>query len=374
MLGDEALGTAFAGESALRCFVYETIAVPTANRVRRASTYEFQTRALALFEEEDMAELDSEYMGLQVSCPLVAGASPLSRDLADVIRMEEAGAAAVVLHSLFEEQCRTQMRSAALTESAATAGAEAEFRTSPAEYLEHLERVKRSVNIPVIASLNASRPGPWLHYAARMEEAGADAIELNVYKIAADPTMDSTTVEDLYIEILDAVRADVSVPISLKIAPYFTAMAAVAARFDEAGADGLVLFNRFYQPTIDIERCEVVMTLEFSSRFESRLPLMWIAILRGQVRASLAATTAIYTAADVIRMTMAGADVTMLCSALLRHGIDRITQIRHGIEQWLDNHGYSSIGEIRGVMSRVHQRGSADFGRAGYTKVLNRYW
>ncbi len=321
-----------------------------------------------------MAELDSDYMGLHLSCPLVVGASPLSRDLADVIRMQDAGAGAVVLHSLFEEQCRFQMTGRDPVARGAAAGFADEFRTTPAEYLDHLERVKRSVDIPVIASLNASRPGPWLRYARRMEEAGADAIELNVYKIAADPTMDSSAIEDLYVEILDAVRGDVSVPVALKIAPYFSAMAAVAARFDEAGADGLVLFNRFYQPTIDIERREVVMTLEFSSRFESRLPLMWIAILRGQVRASLAATTAIYTAADVVRMTMAGADVTMLCSALLRHGIGRIAEIRYSLERWLDDHGYRSIGEIRGMMSRVKQRGSADFGRAGYAKVLNRYW
>ncbi len=320
-----------------------------------------------------MASLETNYLGFTLDSPLVIGASPLTRDLADVLRLQDAGAGAIVLHSLFEEQCAPVVPSVMEPVSAASGYAE-EFHTTPAEYLAHLDRVKRALRIPVIASLNASRPGPWLRYAEAMESAGADAIELNVYRVATDPTMDASAVEDTYIEILEQVKSQVSVPVALKLAPYFTSMSAIASRLDEAGADGLVLFNRFYQPTIDIERREVVMTLEFSSRFESRLPMMWIAILKGQVRASLAATTAIYTAADVIRMIMAGADVTMLCSALLRHGIGRLAEIRQTLSVWLDEHGHDSIGAIRGAMSRVHQHGSADFGRVGYAKVLNRYW
>ncbi|RMD86215.1 MAG: dihydroorotate dehydrogenase-like protein [Candidatus Dadabacteria bacterium] len=321
-----------------------------------------------------MAVLKTSYMGFELDCPLVVAASPLSREVADVQRLEDAGAGAVVLYSLFEEQCRQAISAGSVEWLSGDAGLLGEFHTTPEEYLDHIERVKRVVRIPIIASLNAAQPGPWLRYAARMEDAGADGIELNIYKVVADPTMTSAAVEDVYVEILEMVKSSVTIPVALKIGPYFTALASVAARFDEAGADALVLFNRFYQPTIDIERCQVVPTLEYSSRFESRLPLMWIAMLKGQVRANLAATTAIYTAGDVVRMIMAGADVTMVCSALLRHGVERLAEIRRSLEEWLDDHGYRSVDAIRGIMSCVHQRGSADFGRAGYAKVLNRYW
>jgi dihydroorotate dehydrogenase (fumarate) len=337
---------------------------------------------LSLINAEEVGAVTSlatQYMGLDLSCPLVVSASPLSRDLDIVRQLEDQGAGAVVLFSMFEEQVdQTDLHADGLSWGSLrdeVIGLDAgEFYLDPSQYLEHIRRVKEAVDIPVIASLNVSSRGPWKPYARYMQQAGADAIELDIYKIAADPMMDGAAIEAIYRDILVSVKSDVSIPVALKLAPYFTSMAAVARTFDDAGADALVLFNRFYQPSIDIERRELVMSLDLSSSADGRLPLMWIALLKGQVRASLAATSGVSSSADAIRMIMAGADVAMLCSVLLRDGVERLGAIRREMETWLEAHGQSSIAAIRGVMSRVRRSGSADFARVGYAKVISRYW
>jgi dihydroorotate dehydrogenase (fumarate) len=316
-------------------------------------------------------DLHSSYMGLELPSPLVVSASPLSREVATVKKLEGAGAGAVVLFSLFEEQFEPLA-----TEDGAASGQvdPGEFLTRPHAYLEHIRRLKDSVGIPIIASLNASHPGRWLDYAHDVARAGADAIELDVYRVVADPSMPGSAVENAYVEILRQVRAAVAIPVAVKLTPYFTNMAAVAGRLDSAGADALVLFNRFYQPTIDIERRKIVMSLDLSTPEESRLPLMWIAMLKGQVRADLAATTGIHRAVDVVRALMAGANVAMLCSVLLRYGPDRLADIHRLLVEWLDKHEHKSVDDIRGTMRLAAQHDTEDFKRGGYTKILTRYW
>ena len=249
-----------------------------------------------------------------------------------------------------------------------------EFAIKPPDYLDFIRRTKQAVNIPVIASLNVSTPDRWIQYATLMEQAGADAIELDLYTVPADPTISGEMIEKRHLEILTAVRGSVTIPIAVKLAPYFTSMASVANRLDDGGADGLVLFNRFYQPTIDIEERRIVTSLELSDSYDGRLPLMWIATLSGQVSADLAATGGVHTTEDAVRMFMAGAAVVMLCSALLRHGIPHLSKMAAGVCGWLDAHGCTKLEEIRGVMSLARCTNPDDFKRAGYAKVLNRYW
>jgi len=322
-------------------------------------------------------DLTTSYMGLQLACPLVVSACPLSRDLQTVRQLEQAGAGAIVLFSLFEEQV---VRGEIVDGGWQALGdgspdiADGEFCIDPQGYLDHIRRAKQAVDIPIIASLNVGSRGRWKQYAHLMEEAGADAIELDLYRIAAEPTIDSLTIEDIYRDIVADVKATVSVPVAVKLAPYFTALATIAARLDEAGADALVLFNRFYQPSIDIERRRLVMNLDLSSPADARLPLMWTALLKGQVNASLGASGGVHSAADAIRMTMAGADCIMLCSTLLRNGVEQLTTIRRDMETWLETHGHDRVDDIRGVLSRVRLGGSSDYLRAGYAKVLARYW
>jgi len=326
-----------------------------------------------------MPSLTTRYLGLDLVSPLVVSASPLSRDVETVRQLAEAGAGAVVMFSLFEEQIAGGPDDSdglpweSLRDDSQCADPP-KFHSDPEAYLEQIGRLKDAVNIPVIASLNVSGRGRWMQYASYCEQAGADAIELDLYKIAADPSLDSTMVERVYCDIVADVKGVVRIPVAAKLSPYFTALPAVVSRLDQTGVDGLVLFNRFYQPSIDIERRELVMSLDLSDSAEGRLPMMWIALLAGQVRASLAANTGIHTGEDVLRMIMAGADVAMLCSALLRHGVERMSTVRAQIEHWLGSHGHESLDEIRGVMSRVRQCGSADFTRTGYAKVLTRYW
>ncbi len=327
-------------------------------------------------------DLSTTYLGLPLRTPLVVSASPLSEEVGAIRRMEDAGAAAVVLYSLFEEQI---VGEALALDHHLSFGAEsfaealtwfpepAEFRLGPEGYLEHIRRAKAAVDIPVIASLNGSSPGGWTSYARSIEEAGADAIELNIYYIPTDERMSGAEVEQNYIDILRLVREAVKIPISVKLSPFFSSMSSMARRLEAAGADGLVLFNRFYQPDIDLEHLEVHPHIILSTPMAMRLPMRWIAILHGRIRASLAGTSGIHTASDVMKMVMAGADVTQICSALYRHGIDYLTTIEREMVEWMNDHEYQSIGQMRGSMSQLHCPDPSQFERAQYIKSLHSF-
>jgi dihydroorotate dehydrogenase (fumarate) len=281
-------------------------------------------------------DLSTTYLGLKLRTPLVVAASPLSEEIDSIKQLEEAGASAVVLYSLFEEQLRQDSAELAQslehgtfsTPEALTYFPEPEeFRLGPEEYLKHIARAKKAVDIPIIASLNGSSVGGWTAYAKAIQQAGADALELNIYHIPTDMDLSSLEVEQNYLDILRAVRSAIHIPVAVKLSPFFTNFANMAKRLDLAGANALVLFNRFYQPDIDLEKMEVTPNFTLSTPTDMRLPLHWIGILYGKLRASLAATSGIYQAQDVIKLVMAGANVTMLCSALMRHGIPHIQRI-----------------------------------------------
>jgi dihydroorotate dehydrogenase (fumarate) len=303
-------------------------------------------------------DLTTNYLGLSLRSPLVPSASPLSERIENIRQMEQAGAAAVVLHSLFEEQIE--------------AGAP-EFRVDPQTYLEHVSKAKRSVGIPIIASLNCTTLGGWISYARRITEAGADALELNIYKIATQTDAPGSTIENIYIDTVRTVRAATKIPLAVKLSPYFSNFANLAASLDALKVDGLVLFNRFYQPDIDLEKMEVAPNLTLSTPADMRLPLHWIGILYGKIRADLAATSGIYQAQDVIKLVMAGADVTMLCSSLMRHGITHIQRIEMDLAAWLEQHRHKSFRELKGVMSQQSCPDPSAFERAQYVRGLSSY-
>ncbi|HJW38399.1 MAG TPA: dihydroorotate dehydrogenase-like protein [Candidatus Udaeobacter sp.] len=303
-------------------------------------------------------DLTTTYLGLSLRSPLVPSASPLSEKMDNLRQMEQSGAAAVVFHSLFEEQI----------ESTAP-----EFRVDPKTYLEHIANAKKSVTIPIIASLNCTTLGGWLSYARRITEAGADALELNIYKIPARTEVTGSAIEDVYIDTVRSVRAATKIPLAVKLSPYFSSFANMAASLDALNVDGLVLFNRFYQPDIDLEKMEVAPNLTLSTPADMRLPLHWIGILYGKVRANLAATSGIYQAQDVLKLVMAGADVTMLCSALMRYGITHIQRIEMDLVAWLEQHQHKSLHELRGVMSRQNCPDPSAFERAQYVRGLSSY-
>ena len=307
-------------------------------------------------------DLSTTYLGMKLRTPLVPSASPLSEEADKIKQMEEAGAAAVVLHSLFEEQ--TEADSAAF---------KPEFRVDPGTYLKHIAEAKRTVKIPIIASLNCTTLGGWIRYARQITEAGADALELNIYKIPTRPKVTGSTIEKGYIDAVRTVRSTITIPLAVKVSPYFSNFANMAASFDILGADALVLFNRFYQPDIDLEKMEVAPNLTLSTPADMRLPLHWIGILFGKIRANLAATSGIYQANDVIKMVMAGADVTMLCSALMRHGIQHIQRIEMDVVAWLEQHKYKSLSEIKGIMSQKNCPDPSAFERAQYVRGLSTY-
>lgn len=306
----------------------------------------------------------------------------MSYNLDAMRRVEDAGASAIVMYSLFEEQIvHEQAELTHYLERDAESFAEAtsyfprqqSFNLGPEEYIELLHKAKKALGIPVIGSLNGMTPGGWTSYAKTMEEAGADALELNVYYLPTDTNTDAAVVEQRYIDILRATKAAVRIPVAMKLSPYFSAMANMAHRLDTAGADALVLFNRFYQPDIDLEALEITPNLQLSTSTELRLPLRWIAILYGKVKANLAATTGVHTADDVIKLLMAGADATMLASAILKHGPQRIEEILNAMIRWFEVHEYESVTQMKGSMS---QRSVADpdaFARANYMKVLQAY-
>jgi len=327
--------------------------------------------------------LTTTYLGLKLRTPLVpSAAQPLTEDVDRIKRLEDAGAAAVVLHSLFEEQLAHERRELFESLSQGTHSfAEAltyfpepsEFHVGPELYLQHIAAAKQAVKIPVIASLNGSTVGGWVRYAKEIEQAGADALELNIYWIPTDPAITSSEVENTYVEILRAVKAQVSIPVAVKLSPFFTNFANMAWRLDNAGADGLTLFNRFYQPDLDIEQLEVTPNILLSTPMAMRLPLRWIAILRGQVKASLAATSGIHRATDAIKMLLAGADVTMLCSALLRHGVQHLATVEKELSDWLEQHEYESVRQLQGSMSQKNCPDPAAFERAQYMRAVSNY-
>jgi dihydroorotate dehydrogenase (fumarate) len=329
-----------------------------------------------------MPELTTHYLGLTLKSPLVASASPLSESIDTIRRLEDAGAAAVVLHSLFEEQITLESHhldhqlshgSESYAESLTYFPDMRRYALGPEGYLEHVRRAKAAVDIPIIGSLNGVSTGGWISYARSIEQAGADALELNVYYIPTDPDLTGADVEQIYVDLLRDVKRSVSIPVSIKLSHFFSAIANLAARLDGAGADGLVLFNRFYQPDFDLERLEVVPQLTLSNRYELLLRLHWTAILFGHVNADLAVTGGVHEAEDVIKAMMAGARVAMMTSALLRYGIAHLTAVRHGLLAWLEAHEYESIQQMQGSMSYRSVREPAAFERANYMKVLSSF-
>jgi dihydroorotate dehydrogenase (fumarate) len=325
-------------------------------------------------------DLTTTYLGLKLRSPLVPSASPLAAKLDNLKKMEDAGAAAVVLESLFEEQI--QRESAELdhhlshgTESFAEAltyfPEPSEFRLGPEDYLEHIQEAKAALKIPVIASLNGVSVGGWTEYARKIQQAGADALELNIYYIAADPEETSAHVEQTYLDILQAVKSEVTIPVSVKLSPFFSSLANMARRLDAAGADGLVLFNRFYQPDINIETLEVEHNVLLSTPMARRLPLRWVGILYGHVRADLAATSGIHTGHDVLKMLMAGATVAMLCSVLMKRGVEEIRTIEKDMLAWMEEHEYESVTQMRGSMSQKNVENPSAFERAQYMRLVS---
>lgn len=327
-------------------------------------------------------DLSTTYLGMRLKSPLVPSASPLSESVDNIRKMEDAGAAAVVLHSLFAEQLAAESEeldaslshgTESFAESLSYLPEPAEFHVGPEGYLEHIRRAKEAVGIPVIASLNGSTPGSWTAYAREMEWAGADALELNIYRIPVDPGLSPTDVEQSYLDILEEVTKTVTIPVAVKLAPYFSNLANMASRLASGGAAGLVLFNRFYQPDLDIEALDVAPRVALSQPHEQRLPLRWIAILYGRVHASLAATTGIHSAEDVLKMLMAGADVTMLCSSLLMRGIEHLRTLEADMRRWMEDHEYESVEQMKGSLSQKGCGNPAAFERCQYVRTLQSY-
>ena len=329
-----------------------------------------------------MSDLSTTYLGLELKNPLVPSASPLMQHLDNLKRMEDAGAAAVVLHSLFEEQIARESHaldhylnygSESFAEALTYFPEMLGYNRGAAGYLEHVRRAKESVNIPVIASLNGFSTGGWIQYAREIEEAGADALELNMYYIAADPAQTSQDIEQMYLDLVREVVKSIRIPVAVKLSHFFTAFANMAQRIAWAGADGLVLFNRFYQPDIDLEALEVVPSLNLSHSNELRLRLQWVAMVYGRVEADIAVTGGVHSAEDVLKCMMAGANVAMMTSVLLERGIEYLVSLREAVEVWMAEHEYESIQQMRGSMSYKNVAQPAAFERANYMRVLQTY-
>ncbi|MBK8984351.1 MAG: dihydroorotate dehydrogenase-like protein [Ignavibacteria bacterium] len=327
-------------------------------------------------------DLTSEYMGIKLKNPLVASASPLSKSIGAAKACEDAGVSAIVCYSLFEEQLTHdagELNHYLTTNSDSYAEALTyfpeinDFNLGPAEYLEHIRKLKSALDIPVIGSLNGVSNGGWINYAKQIEQAGADAIELNIFYIPTDFKIESAEVEAMYLEIIRSIKSVVNIPVAVKISPYFSAMANMAKKIDDAGADALVLFNRFYQPDIDLENLDVFPNLELSNQWELRLPLRWIAVLHGNLKASLAATSGIHNHFDVLKVMMVGGDVAMICSELLKNGINRASEILNDLKIWMEEKEYESILQMHGSMDYKSVSEPAAFERANYMKILNSY-
>jgi dihydroorotate dehydrogenase (fumarate) len=327
-------------------------------------------------------DLSTTYLGLELSSPLVASASPLTGEIESLRALEAAGAAAVVLPSLFEEQIEhEEVQLDAVLELGAESFGEAlsyfpeleDYNTGPGSYLEKVADAKSALSIPVIASLNGASEGGWVRYARLLQDAGADAIELNLYAVEADPRSSADDVEERTLRLVRSVREAVSVPLAVKVGPFYSAFAHFAGRLAAAGADGLVLFNRFLQPDIDLETLSVSPELHLSTPEELRLPLRWVAILHGRVSADLAATGGAHSSSDVVKLLLAGADVVMLASSLLRHGPEHVTTVRTGIAEWLVEREYDSVEQLKGSMSQTAAPDPAAFERAQYMRALVSY-
>lgn len=328
------------------------------------------------------ADLKSKYLGFELGNPLVASPSPMTGKLENLQRLEEAGIAAIVLPSLFEEQIEHDERQIdALEDFGSESFGEAldyfpplaGYNTGTDTYLELIRSAKEKLSIPVIGSLNGTTPGGWLRYAKMIQEAGADALELNIYLIAADPHVSGAEVEQQYIDLVEAVRKEVSIPLAVKVGPYFSSIANMMVRLQDAGANGLVLFNRFLQPDIDLEALQVHPNVELSTSFESRLPLRWIALTRDELGLSMAATSGVQGGADAIKLLLAGADAVMLTSALLRRGPDYTSSILHGMRTWMEENEYESVEQMKGSMSQAKSGNPGAFERANYVKTLISY-
>lgn len=324
-------------------------------------------------------DLTTNYLGLTLRNPVMPGASPLVDDLDNVRRLEDAGAAAIVMHSLFEEQITNdQLAEFAHTEHPAESFSEAtsyfprmeDYALGPDRYLERIAEIKRMVGIPVIASLNGISPGGWTSHARLIEEAGADALELNVYYVASDPDEPGTAVESRTLEILLAVRQAISIPVAVKLSPFFSSPGHFAKQLDRAGASGVVIFNRFYQPDIDIEELAASHRLDLSNSTELRLRLRWAAILHGHLRSSIAVSGGVHTVEDIIKAVMCGADVVQVVSSLLKYGPSHIGTLIKGLTQWMEEHDYTSISQMRGSMSLRNCPDPSVFERANYLRVL----
>jgi dihydroorotate dehydrogenase (fumarate) len=327
-------------------------------------------------------DLRTKYMGLELKNPIVPSASPLSENVDSIKRLAEAGAAAVVMFSLFEEQLKQeaateQARLEAGTESFAEALSYfpqvSDYRVGPEQYLELIHQASQAVDIPIIGSLNGVSSQGWIEYAKKMQDAGAKGIELNIYHLAADPKVSGAKVEKMYLDVVKAVKASVTVPVAVKVSPFFSSIANMARKLKNAGADALVLFNRFYQPDFDLDQLVVAPTLNLSTPEEVRLPLRWIAILHGRVKVSLAATSGVHNVQEVAKCILAGADVVMTASALLKKGTAHITTLLENLENWMEEKGYESVRKMKGVMSQKSVADPAAFERANYIKVLEKF-
>jgi dihydroorotate dehydrogenase (fumarate) len=326
--------------------------------------------------------LKTRYLGLDLRNPLIASAGPLTHEVEQMQRLEDAGIGAVVMPSLFEEQLRLEAETLDhYLEHGGESFAEAlsyfpdlnNYNAGTDEYLETVYRAKRALRVPLIASLNGFSAGGWIDFARELERAGADALELNIYFLPTNPDVSGSEIEQVYVDIVHQVKQQVTIPVAVKLAPYFSSIANMAKRLTEAGANGLVLFNRFYQPDIDLENLEVVPNLKLSSAIDARLPMRWIAILYGHLQASLASTSGVHTPEDALKMIMVGADAVMMCSALLMHGPNYVSEMLRGMLQWMEEHQYASIAMMKGSMSHRNCPEPAAFERANYIRVLDSY-
>jgi len=327
-------------------------------------------------------KLATTYLGFKLRTPLVPSASPLSENLDNIKRMEDAGASAVVFHSLFEEQLRPgkhtlrqasgngdEFSSDALTDFSD----EPDFKVDPEAYVNQIAKAKAAVRIPIIGSLNGSTFGGWQRYARQIEQAGADALELNIYTVPTDPDRTAEDIETDYLTIVASIKALLKIPVAVKLSPFFTNLSRFARRLDQNGVNALVLFNRFYQPDIELETLEVSPNLLLSTPMAMRLPMRWIALLYGRIGANLAATSGVHHGVDALKMLMAGADITMLCSVLLRRGIDHIRVIEREMREWMEEHEYESVEQLKGIMSQKNCPDPTAFERAQYTRSLSTY-
>lgn len=327
-------------------------------------------------------ELTTNYMGLTLKSPLVASASPLTEDLKGIKKLEDAGASAVVLPSIFEEQLRAEQKDLfyhttqgtySYYESLTYFPEMDEYRFVTEQYLELIRKAKESVSIPIIASLNGATSGGWVEFAKKIEQAGADAIELNIYFIPTSPEQTSEEVENSYLEIIKSVRSSVKLPLAVKLSPFFSNFANFAKKVEESGANALVLFNRFYQPDIDLENLVVRPSIHLSTSHANRLPMRWIAILKNKINLDFAATSGIHTSDDVVKMLLVGANVTMLCSALLKNGVYYLLQLERELVEWMQEHNYDSLKEMIGVMSQEKTPNPSEYERVQYIKAISSY-